>query len=301
MALGESGPAGTAAIPFLVEALADPEQAEMAADALGSLGSVAKPVAVPLIAALKADNVDTRRAAADALGRISPPTRPAVRALREVIDDQEFYTTAQKAADDFMETVPTPLRHLGIRHPEFDRHAAARALWRLGRHDLAIPVLVELLRVSVGYLRRLAVITLGQIGPLARPELDRVIGTSHDPDAGVRSAAIEALAKIGGPGQVPAIIGALDDDDQTVRIRAAERLGLIGRDARVAIGRLKAHHSNASWPAPRFGIFAAGRTWPLRSLKHYARATSTCGLPPSARSRTCRRHRKGPSLRWSRH
>jgi HEAT repeat protein len=271
MALGESGNAGAAAVGFLVEALADRKQAEMAADALGSLGAVARQAAAPLTAALKADNVPTRRAAADALGSISPPTSLAVRALREAINDQEFYERAAKTAHDFMVTVPLQTAgRMYFGHPDYVRHASARALWRLGRHELAVPVLVDLLSASAGYVREIAVITLGQMGPVARRAVDRVMTSSGDPDAGVRRESIEALAKIGGSDQVPTIMRALDDDDVFVRMHAATVLGRFGREARSAITRLKrAAAEGASFDR----LAASAALWQICRWPHTAAAT----------------------------
>jgi HEAT repeat protein len=87
-ALGVIGPAATAAVPALSDALKDRDEdvRHWAAEALGRIGAVAVPV---LIDALKDNDKSLRLEAATALGNIGPEARSTAPALADVLKDQD--------------------------------------------------------------------------------------------------------------------------------------------------------------------------------------------------------------------
>lgn len=80
---------GDAAVPALIETLADPEDdvRAQAARALARMGAKAEPAVPALIAALNDANRDVRQGAARALGQIGSAAEEAVPALIEAIKD----------------------------------------------------------------------------------------------------------------------------------------------------------------------------------------------------------------------
>ncbi|RJP17287.1 MAG: HEAT repeat domain-containing protein [Candidatus Abyssobacteria bacterium SURF_5] len=74
--------------------------------------------------------------------------------------------------------------------------------------------------------RLAAVAVLKEQGEIGIPGLT---AAAHDPDDGVRKAAIRSLGEVGGQEAADALAELLDDPDRTVRMRAIIALGLAGR------------------------------------------------------------------------
>jgi HEAT repeat protein len=88
VALGKIGPEAAAAVPTLVEILADPDQlsSSCAARALAHMGSAARG---PLIAALSGTSRRARRAAAESLGNMRCRTKECIDALTGSLRDAD--------------------------------------------------------------------------------------------------------------------------------------------------------------------------------------------------------------------
>lgn len=178
--LGAIGPAAKAAVPDLVAALADADEAcsTEAAVALAAIGPDAA-VAVPGLQKQLADGVPagSRYTAAYALGRIGPAAKAALPRLLEL----------SKSDDEIMATV------------------AAWAALKIEPADAAlietaIPLLRRAIRGDRDMVRLEAAVALGDIGKAAAtaiPILELV--SEEDPLPGVRAAAAEAIRKIRAP------------------------------------------------------------------------------------------------------
>ena len=104
----------------------------------------------------------------------------------------------------------------------------------------AIPALIAALKDDDPWVRRTAAGALGGIGPEAKEAIPALIAALKDGDPGVRRTAAEALGAISPAAKeaIPALITALKDDDPWVRRTAAVALGEIGPAAKEAIPAL---------------------------------------------------------------
>ncbi|MEN6518443.1 MAG: HEAT repeat domain-containing protein [Methanospirillum sp.] len=190
---------GSAAVPFLVEALrdADPGVREEVARALGRCRDAA--AVRPLVELLARDpEEEVREVAAAALGALADPS--AVPALREALADRVQMVRLAAA---------TALEGLGWQ-PASDEETltllVATAQWGdLGRFGpAAAPRLVRALGDDSYGIRRGAGGALLTLGAVARPALERA---RTDPDPAVRDEAAALLARMGpappGTGEEP--------------------------------------------------------------------------------------------------
>jgi len=121
------------------------------------------------------------------------------------------------------------------------RRVAVVTLGGIGpRAKEAIPALIAALKDDDPGVRQTAAGALGGIGPEAKEAIPALIAALKDGDPGVRRTAAEALEGIGPAAKeaIPALIAALKDGDPWVRRTAAEALGAIGPAAKEAIPAL---------------------------------------------------------------
>jgi HEAT repeat protein len=263
--LGVTGPAGAAAVPFLVECLGNPGTTAEAAEALCGLAAAGEPATEtavePLIGLLQSNDVDTRRHAAEALGHVGQAAQAAVPALVDAFYDREFYESALEAAKELMPGGPEGFPPCPW-HPAFVQLAIARSLLRLGADRLGINATIKLLRSPAGFVRYQAIRIFKGLGPSARGVLPIVMRLLADRDPHVRSVAAYASAAIGIGSRrvVRALIQGLDDHDGEVRARFAGALGTLGPGAAQAIERLE---REAARGGPRTRLAAAQALWKI--------------------------------------
>jgi HEAT repeat protein len=216
-------------ISLLVSALDDrsPDIRGLAARKLGEAGRSASSAVDPLIKTL-ADveyrwhwislDFATQRAvrydAAEALGRIGPASRDAVKTLTEMAQTDE--------------------------DPEV-RVSAALALLRIEPHkDDPLKLLVASLsddeRGTAG--PKCAAEALLQLGPKARSAIPTLVSATEHRDEFLRMAAVDALVAVGGKDAVPTLVRCLTDEDSQVREAACEALGSLGPHAASAVPQL---------------------------------------------------------------
>jgi eukaryotic-like serine/threonine-protein kinase len=194
-------PAIAPAVEQAMAGLLDPSKDARwkAAEALGSLGSDARP-AVPALLPLLQDRQEVVRwRVAEALGKIGADSPEVVEALRVALREREGL-------------VPTE---------------AAKALGKIGPSAReAAPALAEALRSSDVYVRREAAKALGRLGPSARGALPGLIDALRDKDKVVRMESARALGKLGADarGAVSALTAAARDSDDLVARAAAQAL-----------------------------------------------------------------------------
>ncbi|MFQ5796483.1 MAG: HEAT repeat domain-containing protein [Candidatus Bipolaricaulia bacterium] len=219
-ALGEMGLDAQDAIPALVEALGDEVVYVRygVTVALGGIGSAAVPA---LANALQNEDKLVRFHAAAALVMIGPDARDAIPSLTEALRDESEgvrFTSAfvlGKIGPDAHDAVPGLIEVL---RGDVDWRVRLRAAWALAEigpdamgpdtwdtvlQD-AIPPLIEVLEnmAAPAIMRQDAAFALGKIGPAAKDAIPALIEAVQDPDAEVRSAAVEALKKIRGESQL---------------------------------------------------------------------------------------------------
>lgn len=194
-------------VEALLRALRDKEPSVRwnAAEALAGVGPRAVSAKPGLLAALEDPNDLVRLRAATALGKIDP-TAPAavVRVLVDILEKEGLL--ASDAAIALGElgpvaaaAVPTLIK--ALRNSDKDeRRWAADALGKMGPAATpAVPGLIEVLKKDAEPdARRNAAQALGELGAAARPAAAALKAAAHDKDEGVRDAAAQALAKLGG-------------------------------------------------------------------------------------------------------
>jgi HEAT repeat protein len=211
---------GPAALPETLKQLRDPEgkSRHLIVKALGLMAPKAPEVIPIVIEALKDRDPAVRKMAAVALGGIQPRLQQAVAPLSEALRDEDVSV----------------------------RLAAASALRAIQPDEPvpAVPALVSLLTHRQAEIRRDTATGLASFGATAAGALPPLRATLEDPDAGVRSAAAYAVARItaaeANRASVALMIAALKDEDPRARQDAARFLGAIGPDAREAIAALSA-------------------------------------------------------------
>jgi HEAT repeat protein len=198
-------------------------QAAVPHDVIETLVRFGSPILDALIAQLARGDIDTRRAAAVALGRVGD--RDAVPALIDALGQGE---------PELMVPVARALARLGddrafkpliacLGHPDPRvRQAAVGALNSIGHSEMSSEIAV-LLGDAEPHVRESAAKIAGYFGyPNCAGAL---IVASTDADERVRAAALEHLAFLDDPGVLPAILSAVRHDTPRCRAAAASALG----------------------------------------------------------------------------
>jgi HEAT repeat protein len=155
-----------------------------------------------------------RSVAARALGGIGPAAKTAVGRLTEMMTSDPDHEVRASVA----------LAVFRIEDGNSAAMAALIACLKEGSDESGDP--------------RAAAYALAELGPKAAPAFDALTESLKHCDESVRSAAVYAIASIGGPEAVKRVATALDDQDWIVRETAAESLGDFGPAAAFAVPRL---------------------------------------------------------------
>ncbi len=206
IALAQLGPQAQEAIEALRATIKDNDSDDFTAlwAAITVCRLDPKPGAVANVASyLDNRNPDIRRDAVEALGLLGPSAKPAVPKLTLALSDADLR----------------------------GRLAVAIALWKIDQNPIALPSVVELLRSSNQQVREDAVVELGgTFGPEAKSAVSALVKRLFDPYSSVRSAAAEAIGRVGTGANTaaPALLALLDGDEPaSVHSAACEALGLI--------------------------------------------------------------------------
>ncbi len=236
--LGQMGTGDTNAVPALVRALSDKDQA-LAVAARESLSQAGDAAVWPLIKVLKHESPSVRFLAVSALADLGPNTSDAVPALLETLRDEvpELRSAAivalsrSGAAVDTL--LPAFVRATGdkvvtVRLDAINAIAAFQA-----EAVLATLPLSRLLKDEEQWVRSSAAFALGQIGPTANEATPALLEALKDSSAHVRVTAGNALWKITGKsdGLVPVFLAALKESDLRLRNYATQGLLQLGPPA----------------------------------------------------------------------
>jgi HEAT repeat protein len=200
---------------YWTDALHDPnpEVRRKAAFALGSLGSDAEE-AVPSLAAMMESDEESQRAQASlALSKLGHSARGAVPSLARALEDESPRVRINAArtlvtlGPEARPATPALLKALRSREnealvPPFFLSIQEVSAVALGRvtagSDEAVPALIEALEGATTLRMREAVVRgLGDVGPCARAAEPQLRALLKDKEAVLRTAAAEALEKIG--------------------------------------------------------------------------------------------------------
>jgi HEAT repeat protein len=208
---------GSPMLAPVLAAIEDPEWRvrEAAVATLGRIGNVR--AIPPLTAALRDNDKDVRRAAAEALDRFEDLGAVQDAGADYWIAKQNWETCAEIGLDAVL-----PLIAILSDKDQEIRHRAALALGKIGDRGAALS-LVSALRDSASYVREAVAEALGDLeDPSA---VEPLIGVLRDDTWSARRAAVKALGAIGDDRAVPSLIEALRDEDKFVRESAAVALG----------------------------------------------------------------------------
>jgi len=170
---------GQASLPVLARVAKEGRGADrrLAAAALARLARAHPDAVLPVaLALLEDDDPYVRREATRAIGIIGPPAREAAPRLLDHLEGEEAWFAA----------------------------------WALGRlrADAAVPALVRLLDLPRGDDQQAitqALLALGEIGPAAEPALPAIVAEARRPDDSHFRDALDALVRIGAPGQAEVV------------------------------------------------------------------------------------------------
>ena len=203
-ALGAIRPEQPAVAEALLKRLHDPDE-EFCNRCRESLVAIGPGSVGPLSAALKADKVATRRAAAELLKKMGPDARSAVPALCTAAKDSDAPVRAgalaalravvPEPADGKADAAVLQAFDTGLRDADGEvRIGAHLGMIRLGR--AATATLSTTLQNPDPAVRRLAAETLQKLGPDARAAAPALVAALRDSDAEVRDGAGWALEAI---------------------------------------------------------------------------------------------------------
>ncbi|MCI0700942.1 MAG: HEAT repeat domain-containing protein, partial [Planctomycetia bacterium] len=252
------GPKAKGAVPSLLKILKEPRdvaQVEQAIAILRRIGPDAKDALEPLRVSAKAEvKTEVVIAARIAIYQIEPKAENAL-AIAELLEDKDMRVAAAQALKELRPTGQATVVELIFALENADeevRLAAAGALWRIEKHNTALPAVIKLLKSSNAKVRKGAATDLGlEFGPAAKRAVAELTKRLFDRNSSVRAAAAEALGRIGPDAKsaAPALLTLLDGEEPaSVQSAACEALGVIAptdKDAVVAALRKKLDHPSA--------------------------------------------------------
>jgi HEAT repeat protein/beta-lactamase regulating signal transducer with metallopeptidase domain len=213
----------SAVVAALIARLKD-ESVEVRRAAANALGQLEDALAVPaLIGALSDDAARVRAAAADALGAFHDPR--AVNRLSALLadPDREVRKNALEALSEYESGVSANALLPLTRDPDAElRHAAAHALGKLNDRS-ASSALASLVRDPSPEVRAAAVESLAELHDAAQASV--ILPTLGDSHADVRRQALEALEELRSPIPEATLLALLRDPDADVRATAADVAG----------------------------------------------------------------------------
>ncbi len=225
---------GDKAVGPLVKLLGDgpPVILPDAAWVLGKIGTAASPAIPALVECLSSVDGRLRRAAATALQRIAPGSRPVVESIVDMWIASLHGTTRSERyhaaiALGRLGEAASPAVPILAARVEDPTSGAAVALGLIGTAaSAAVPALTKALSLPTSSLRLQAAQSLGRMGPAARSAVPTLVTLFGDREKGVRQAALEAVGWIGSDeaAHVDAIAALLREKDSDVRDMAAATL-----------------------------------------------------------------------------
>jgi HEAT repeat protein len=217
------------AVPLLVKALADRDEATRAraAECLAALGPGASEAVPALVAALTDESPAVRRAAAFAAGKLG--SKSVVPLLIEAITDRDEAARSQAAeclaalGPGASEAVPALVA--ALKHP--DRKVRSSAAWVLGQigPETAIEPLLQALNDDPDkWVRRASASSLKFVEPRPAKVVDALLNALQDDFEEVRAVAIESLQRSMPKRAIPLVIERLEDPSPQVRLAASHAL-----------------------------------------------------------------------------
>lgn len=208
----------------------------------GSAAVVDTAIVRAVMARLKDEVPDVRRAAADALGRLHHPM--AINALIDALNDEEHDVrrAALSALSNYERGIPAaPIRKLLASEDAEMRYSAIEILKQL-RDRQSIPALAQLVTDPSEEVRHQALHAMEELeAPMGEDLLGRAL---DDVSAEVRQTAASIAGDRQVLGVIPKLIKMLDDRNSSVRDQAAEALTEMRTDASHAALKKALTHSD---------------------------------------------------------
>lgn len=227
-------------VPALVEALHDRDFCVSEKSAI-ALGAVGEPAVTPLLEVLKSNNPSARRAAAQALGYMSPELQSRVGAalLPTLLDKDQFVRGEAAMRITHMGEIGIPVFLAALKEDDVDlRQRAVDGLGEIGisRPDVT-DALILLFKDSQSTLRLKGAVVLGRLGQKDVSVYQKVAPNLASKDKEIQLGAMRALGDMGGIAEpsLPQIAYLLEESpDPTIRNEAAEALIKMGTTASLA-------------------------------------------------------------------
>jgi HEAT repeat protein len=226
------------AVPFLLAALPS-KKGELRRTIQSALSVIGKPAVGPLATALRDPQAEVREVAAQALGAIGSDAAGAVPGLVLTLQDRSALVRWSAAEALGKIGAPAGVKPLVAALKDRERvlsYQAALALGRIGKP--AVPELRAALAHKSPLVRRHAALALGKVGPGAAPAIAPLVAALNDDDQVVRYESSQALARFGPRAFLP-LLRALGHASPEARILAAETLVQMGAPARAAADDLR--------------------------------------------------------------
>jgi HEAT repeat protein len=250
------GPAAEKAIPALIEALdGDSFVAHTAMEALGAMGSLAKPAVAPLVRKFEKTTPEEREAdyhklkILEALEQIGPGAVEAVPRLMEWLPQNPMAVRVLGRIGPGAKAAVPVLEKTYATDTGYAKAWSAFALVKItGKTEPYVASLAAIYQKSkITERRREALEVLVELGPDARAALPVFIqavkekGERGFPVKDSRYKAAKALARFGPEAReaVPSLIDMVQNSYYVAKIAAAEALGAMGPDAKAAIPALE--------------------------------------------------------------
>jgi len=251
--LGGIGPDAKASVPGLIAYLKhdDADARKAASETLGKIGAGAKAAAPALLDILKNDpDPDFRIGAANALGSIEPEKNIVDGLIHALKTDKSAHVRvyATHALGRLREKAALPALLTALeKDTEADvRSVIAQNLWYIGTEEEIVPGLTRALADKANNVKIAAAQVLEGCGPKAKEAAPALLAMLKDPDADVREVTVRALGRIGPEkGVVDGLRDSLlKDTEPFVRGMAAQGLAQFGPKAREAVHDLETAYKN---------------------------------------------------------
>lgn len=256
------GDKAAGAVPSLVglhRNSAAPALRERVAEALGAIGPSANAAVPILIQDLADTNSEVRASAAEALWHIGSEPALTVPALTKALDDSDSHVRwavigGLGVLQTNARTAVPKLLKLALDTNEMVRSEVMDALrFTRGEPPVVVPVLTNALYDSNEMVRAGAALALSAFGADSAPAIPRLLELAQSTNENVKDLSITALGEtVSEPDRVvPALIAALSDSHEWVRANAADGLGNFGTNARSALTALAELYHREKMRAPR--------------------------------------------------
>ncbi len=277
--LGEMGADARAAVPALIQRLADRDAfvPTAAADSLGAIGPEAAEAIPAMAKTFERSSGFDRGIIGPAIARIGPKAVPKLVELTRTSDDFARWEATRALRLIGAGAVQAEARLLELlSDPNAStRVEAALALWKIRPRKSAFDTFVQALNDPDEFARSEAIQALAQLGDEAAPVLPNLIRALGDQTASIRASAAMAIGKIGPRARsaVPAVLESVSHSGQGpffgetgLVTEVVKGIGPVATPELIAALEIPAIRVPAAWGLGQLGVAAKGAAPRLRIL-----------------------------------